>query len=338
MCSWNAGAADASHLAKMVGLKHGINAQAWRDPWGAMREKLHVAEVNNDSSSSESSDDDDDYLRPFEAPKKPTCCSLDVRIVLMQIFRQRLDFKDKPKDMVTKSCAKSIPVVSLYLFHPVCDLDRVDELLAEVCTAETVVERKERRATDRINKFVTLPGTQVQISKRQLTELMVQDVLRCGRADGTSLSKDRVARIKATAARVKAESERMVQAAVDGERVHLQDDLAFCFIHRDGSKKMWFGKLQQMRTKRNQRTRNVHDSIDLCDPPPDLTMQIQWYHETRKGSARYVPSVLTTNVDRTFVHVNSCLGLCEFKYVRGAHVLSNNGQLERFKRLMKSIN
>ena len=88
---------------------------------------------------------------------------------------------------------------------------------------------------------------------------------------------------------------------------------------------MWFGKLQQMRTKHNQGTRNVHDSIDLCDPPPDdLTMQIQWYHETRKGSGRYVPSVHTANVDRTFVHVNSCLGLCEFKYVRGAYVLSNN--------------
>ena len=62
------------------------------------------------------------------------------------------------------------------------------------------------------------------------------------------------------------------------------------------------------------------------------------YHETRKGSSRYVPSVRTTNVDRTFVHVNSCLGLCEFKYVREAYVLSNNEQLERFKRLMKSIN
>ena len=147
--SWNAGTADASHLAKTVGLKHGIDDQAWDDPWSAMREKLHVAEVNNDSSSSESSDDDDDYLRPFEAPKKPTCCSLDVRIVLMQIFRQRFPFKDKT--VVSDTVSKSIPVVSLYLFHPVCDLDCIDELLTEVYTEETVVERKERRPSDRIN-------------------------------------------------------------------------------------------------------------------------------------------------------------------------------------------
>ena len=73
--------------------------------------------------------------------------------------------------------------------------------------------------------------------------MMVQEVLRDGRADGTHLSKDRIAQIKATAARVKAEAESRDEAAVPGERAHLQDDLAFCFVHDDGTKKIWLGKL-----------------------------------------------------------------------------------------------
>ena len=91
-----------------------------------------------------------------------------------------------------------------------------------------------------------------------------------------------------------------------------------------------------MRTKRGDRTRNVHNSIDLCSPPDDLMMQLQWYHETRTGSGRYVPSTRTCDIDRTFVHITSCLGLVEMKYtsVRGEYVLLDNGQLERFHRLM----
>ena len=49
---------------------------------------------------------------------------------------------------------------------------------------------------------------------------MVQEVLRNGRSDGTELSKDRVARIKATAARVKADAENRDDPAVEGERAH----------------------------------------------------------------------------------------------------------------------
>ena len=129
------------------------------------------------------------------------------------------------------------------------------------------------------------------------------------------------------------------QPNVVGERAHLQDDLTFCFVHKkQKTKQLWFGKLQQMRSKRGQRSRNVHNSIDLCSPPSDLTMQLQWYHETTKGSGRYVPSIRTHNVDRTFVHVSACLGLVKFEYKRNAYVLAKNGQLERFKRLMKSIN
>ena len=62
---------------------------------------------------------------------------------------------------------------------------------------------------------------------------MVQEVLRNGRSDGTELSKDRVARIKATAARVKADAENRDDPAVEGERRRIQDELAFCFVHSD---------------------------------------------------------------------------------------------------------
>ena len=91
--------------------------------------------------------------------------------------------------------------------------------------------------------------------------MIVQDVIRCGRADGTTLSKDRVARIKATAARVKAEQEGRLEAAVEGECAHLQDDLAFCFVSDNGNKKLWLGKLQQMRSKIGKRSRNLHQSV-----------------------------------------------------------------------------
>ena len=183
-----------------------------------------------------------------------------------------------------------------------------------------------------------MSDTKVQISKKKLVHMMVQDVIRCGRADGTQISKDRIARIKATAARVKAEQEGRLEAAVEGERAHLQDDLAFCFVHEDGSRKLWIGKLQQMRSKKGKRSRNMHEAVDLCDPPDDLRMQCQWYHETRSGSGRYYPSARTVNVDRAFVHVSSCLGLVKLCYSNGVYTISPPEQLERFKRLMNVIN
>ena len=185
--------------------------------------------------------------------------------------------------------------------------------------------------------MVTMPGTEVQISKEQLCSMMVQEVLRNGRADGTILSKDRVSRIKATAARVRAQAECRDEAAVEGERAHLQDDLAFCFVHSDGTKKLWLGKLQQMRSKTGQRTRNMHHSIDLCDPPEDLRMRCQWYHETRAGSGKYVPSARTVNVDKKFVHVSSCLGLVDLVWSNRVYTMKDNGQMERFTRLMRTI-
>ena len=174
--------------------------------------------------------------------------------------------------------------------------------------------------------------------KEQLVDKVVQEVIRSGKVDGTALSKDRIARIKATAARVKMQGERRHAPAVEGERAHLQDDLAFGFVNERGRKKLWFGKLQQMRSKTGKRTRNVHRSIDLTNPPADLTMQMQWYHETRKGSGKYVPSPKTKNVDRTFVPVQSCLGLVKLDHRRGVYVLKKDGQLTRFKRLLSSIN
>lgn len=147
--------------------------------------------------------------------------------------------------------------------------------------------------------------TEVQISKKQLCSTMVQEVLMNGRADGTILIKDRVARIKATATRVRAQAECLDKAAAEGERAHLQDDLAFCFVHSDGAKRLWLGKLQQMRSKTGKKTHNVHHSIDLCDPPEDLRMQCQWHHETLIGSGKYVLSAGTVNIDKKFVHLSS---------------------------------
>ena len=117
-------------------------------------------------------------------------------------------------------------------------------------------------------------------------------------------------------------------AAVEGERAHLQDDLAFCFVHSDGAKRLWLGKLQQMRSKTGTRTHNVHHSIDLCDPPEDLRMQCQWYHETRKGSGKYVPSAGTVNIDKKFVHVSSCLGLVDLVWSNNVYTMKDNGQME----------
>ena len=87
-----------------------------------------------------------------------------------------------------------------------------------------------------------------------------------------------------------------------------------------------------------KRTRNVHQSIDLTDASEDLMMQLQWYHETKPRSKRHVPSPKTKTVDRTFVHVTSCLGLVQFDYKGGVYVLRKNGQMSRFKRLLDSIN
>ena len=186
--------------------------------------------------------------------------------------------------------------------------------------------------------YVTVPGTDVQILKEQLVDHCVQEVLRSGKVDGSALSKDRIARIKATARRIKLQGERRNAPAVDGERAHLQDDLAFGFVGQRGKKKLWFGKLQQMRSKAGKKSRNVHSSIDLTNPPEDLTMQLQWYHETRRGSGRYVPSPRTKNVDRTFVPVQSCLGLVQLEQSRGTYVVKKNGQMTRFRRLLSSIN
>ena len=100
---------------------------------------------------------------------------------------------------------------------------------------------------------------------------------------------------------------------------------------------MWIGKLQQMRSKVAGRRRNVHDSISLTDPPQDLTMQLQWYHEAKRG--RYLPTRKTVNVDKSFVDVAACLGLVTLEYKHGYryYTLADNGQLRRFKRLMSTI-
>ena len=152
------------------------------------------------------------------------------------------------------------------------------------------------------------------------------------------VSKDRVARIKATAARVKDEAQRRDDPVVEGERIHLQDDLAFCFRHRGGEKKLWIGKLQQMRSKIGRGTRNIHRSIDLCNTPDDLQLKCQWHHETRRRSGHYSPTSRTVNVDMNFVHIKACLGLVNLTYnARGYYTIAP-AELDRLKRIMSTIN
>jgi hypothetical protein len=341
--SWNAGTMDASVFAEMLGLKVGVPQQAWDDPWTAMREKLHVAEVATRAARSDSDDEDSDELTPFVPPISKTCSHHDVRLTVFQLIKRHFD-KNKKKegaDSTLASTLSCLTVVDTFLFvtatgTSAADDDGVDDLLCLLAKDTTTTKpSKEERMARKKNRLVTLPGTDVTISKKQLVEMMVQDVLRCGRADGTTLSKDRIARIKATAARVQADKDRRVDAAVDGERVSLQDDLAFCFLDKNKKKQMWIGKLQQMRSKVAGRRRNVHDSISLTDPPQDLTMQLQWYHEAKRG--RYLPTRKTVNVDKSFVDVAACLGLVTLEYKHGYYTLADNGQLRRFKRLMSTI-
>ena len=65
-----------------------------------------------------------------------------------------------------------------YLFLQAVDRQTVNEIMYELAVSEEPAEsRSATRATETFNKFVTMPGTQVQISKKQLVYMMVQDVL-----------------------------------------------------------------------------------------------------------------------------------------------------------------
>ena len=340
--SWNAGAADAKFFAEMLGLKNGVDDVSWTDPWTATREKLHVDEVvpnvnpavNNPAVDDEDDEDDDDIppIEPvddvYTPPADAVCTGLDVRVVVCQLLTATITacYFDKTFTLVDQF---------VFTVDP-SDDDVVDNFLH--LTSLTQHAPGNMRESETHSRFVTVPGTDTQISKQQLCSMVVDDVLRNGRADGTTLSKDRIARIKATAARVKAEAERRDDPAVEGERIHLQDDLAFCFRHSGGVKKLWIGKLQQMRSKIGRGTRNLHRSIDLCNPPDDLQLQCQWYHETRRRSGHYTPTSRTVNVDMNFVHVKSCLGLVNLKYnARGYYTISP-AELNRLKRIMRTIN
>ena len=334
--SWNAGADDATHFAEKLGLRNGVDYASWLDPWTGTSEKLHVEEAvqvhacHAGEDGDDSDDAGDDELDGYTPPGDSTCGVTDVRVASTQALAKKLG--DRAVLDVT------IQKIGVFLFTQDSTVAAEDILQVVALARETSQQRKDRMKQQHQNRMVTMPGSDVQISKEQLVAMMVQEVLRNGRFDGTTLSKDRVARIKATAARVKAEAEGRYEPAVEGDRASLQDDLAFCFIHSDGSKKLWLGKLQQMRSKAGRRTRNLHNSVDLCNPPEDLRMQCQWYHETRKGSHRYVPSARTVNVDKKFVHVSSCLGLVELDYNSGVYTMADNGKLDRFKRLMDTIN
>ena len=338
--SWNAGAAGASHLAEKIGLREGVTDAEWRDPWAGTNEKLHVMEVecDDDGDDDDASDEGDEkILKPFVAPSETTFSNLDLRVSSSQCLAQRLRRLQWRTSVIERAISCSCSILQDYLFAKRLDRTAVNELVYRMSVPVSREARKQLDSRERENRYVTIPGTDMLISKEQLCEQVVQEVLRAGRVDGTSLSKDRMQRIKSTAARCQLESSMRDEPAVAGERAHLQDDLAFCFKSGD-QKKLWFGKLQQMRSKTGKRTRNVHRSIDLTCPPEDLLMQLQWYHETHTRSGRYVPSPRTKDVDTTFVHVSACLGLVTFDYKQGVYTLKKNGQLSRFKRLMNSIN
>ena len=319
--SWNAGCADASHFAEKIGLREGVDDHGWRDPWTFMREKLHVTEKQPEV------EEDDDLV----VTDDPKCCRVDdVQFVIMQVLRSK-SFENTIEKKLQS-------IVSAYLFDEHVDENAVDDLAVLLASQEPVAVRKARQKQERSHHFVTIPGTDNEINKARLVDMVVHDVLRCGRIDGTQLSKDRIARIKATAARVKADRDCLDEPAVEGERVRLQDNLAFCFLHNNQEKRLWIGKLQQMRGKFSGRTRNVHHSIDLCDPPPDLLLQCQWYYETRKGSGKYKPSVKTRDVDNKFVQIKSCLGLIDMERRRDYYIISDKNQLNRILRIMDKIN
>ena len=328
--SWNAGAKDASHFAEMLGLKSGVTNAEWLDPWTQTREKLHVMEVTTRVLAQ--SNKDEDERDNFSPPAEETFAFVDIKVTVIQVLNKKLSVSEHSIEVVIK-------IVGRFVLAQPVDSRSVHALIGMLTLPkETVQQRRQRMREENKRRYVTMPGTEVQISKERLTAMMVQEVLRDGRADGTCLSKDCVARIKTTAARVKAEAEDRDEAAMEGDRACLQDDLAFCFVHADGKKKLWIGKLQQMRSKIGRNTRNLHRSIDLCNPPADLKMQCQWYHETSKGSGRYRPSVRTVNVDKAFVDAGACLGLVELEYQNSYYTIVANGQLDRFNRLMNAIN
>ena len=107
--SWNAGAKDASHLAEKIGLRHGISDDHWMDPWAGTNEKLHVWEADPvQSDSSSSSDDEDVYLPPHVPPPFNTTTLMDVRVVSVQVIRQRTSVNQKTLWKVTKLVDKQI--------------------------------------------------------------------------------------------------------------------------------------------------------------------------------------------------------------------------------------
>ena len=239
--SWNAGAKDASHFAEKLGLRKNVPLAAWTDPWAYMKEKLHVDEVTKKKKKRKKESTDvcpDDHSPPVDLIHS----SLDVRVTIIQLIWRKIDPQDLDPDLPNNIRKNH---VEPFLFETPVDLTAGIELLRQAVLPAATPDNNELKPS----RFVTMPGTDTQISKEQLVHMIVQECIRDGRADGTKLSKDRVSRIKATAARVKAEEQRRDEPAIAGDRAHLQDDLAFCFVHSNGSKKLWFGKLQQMRSK-----------------------------------------------------------------------------------------
>ena len=47
--------------------------------------------------------------------------------------------------------------------------------------------------------------------------------------------------------------------------------------------------------------------------------------------------VVCVNIDKKFVHVSSCLGLVDLVWSNSVYTMKDNGQMERFIRLMRTI-
>ena len=154
--SWNAGANDATHLAEIMGLRHGITDADWLDPWYGMREKLHVMEVSDSSSSS--SDSEDDYLDPHVPPNLKTATVLDARVATLQVLQRRFSTAD-PDNALWKIAR----CIDTYLFTEIVDHVSVANLMASMAMVYTRKDRQQDVEARKQKTFVTTPGSHVMV-------------------------------------------------------------------------------------------------------------------------------------------------------------------------------
>ena len=96
--------------------------------------------------------------------------------------------------METSLSEPSRSLVDPFIFNLTVDRRSLDDLFCILSLSksyETRAERKQRLSKEKSNRFVTKPGTEVQMSKdHQLVHMIVLEVLRDGRTDGTTLKRE----------------------------------------------------------------------------------------------------------------------------------------------------